>query len=205
MLSADPTRLGQELLAVESAGADRIHWDIMDGNYVEAITFGSRTVAAHRKLTPLPFDVHLMVDNPDRHIENFANAGANLIMVHPEMCKHLHRTLHKIKNLEKKAGIALNPATPVEVISYCIEVLDVVLVMTVNPGSSGQEFLDSQLKKISTLQKILPPPIKIYVDGGINPRTLKKCIERGASGCVTGSFLFGSSNYTDTLNALKNI
>jgi ribulose-phosphate 3-epimerase len=205
MLSADPTKLGQELLALESAGADRVHWDVMDGNYVENITFGSYVVAAHKKLTPLPFDVHLMVDNPDRHIENFASAGADLLIVHPEMCTHLHRTLCKIKNFGKKTGVALNPATPIEIISYCIEMLDVVLIMTVNPGSSGQKFIDSQLKKIYVLREILPSHIKIYVDGGINPSTLKQCLENGANGCVTGAFLFGSGNYADAINALKNI
>ncbi|MDR2682111.1 MAG: ribulose-phosphate 3-epimerase [Holosporaceae bacterium] len=204
MLSADSTQLGQQLLAVESAGADRIHWDIMDGNYVEAITFGSHVVAAHRKLTSLPFDVHLMVDDPDRHIDNFASAGADLLIVHPETCKHLHRTLQKIKNLGKEVGVALNPSTPIEVISYCIEMLDVVLVMTVNPGSSGQKFIDSQLKKISVLRKILLPKTEICVDGGINPSTLKKCLENGANNCVTGAFLFNSNSYADAINTLKS-
>ncbi|GHU14472.1 ribulose-phosphate 3-epimerase [Alphaproteobacteria bacterium] len=203
MLSADPTRLGQQMLDVELAGADGIHWDIMDGSYVDAITFGAHVIAAHRKLTSLPFNVHLMVDNPDRHVTAFSDSGANSIIVHPETCWHLHRTLDIVKNLGKKSGIALNPATSIESIEYCVDILDIVLVMTVNPGSSGQEFIDSQLKKISTLRKKLPPEIEICVDGGVNPSTFKACVENGANSCITGSFLFNSTDYREAIKCLR--
>ncbi|GHT93897.1 ribulose-phosphate 3-epimerase [Alphaproteobacteria bacterium] len=204
MLSADPARLGQQMLDVELAGADGIHWDVMDGSYVDAITFGAHIIAAHRKLTSLPFDVHLMVDNPEKHISAFADSGADTIIIHPEACKHLHRTLSVIKNLGKKSGIALNPATHIEVIEYCTDILDVVLVMTVNPGSSGQGFINSQLDKISALEKKLSPEIEICVDGCINPSTIKDCVENGAISCVTGSFLFNSEDYRGAIKCLQH-
>jgi ribulose-phosphate 3-epimerase len=205
MLSADPTKLGKELLDIENAGADCIHWDIMDGNYVDAITFGSHIVAAHRKLSSLRFDIHLMIENPDKHIDNFVKAGADFIIVHPETCKHFHKTLQSIKSHGLKSGIALNPATSISTLDYCIDIIDIVLVMTVNPGSSGQIFIESQLEKISKLKNLLPNNIEICIDGGINLNTGKKCIEKGANSLVTGSFLFKSENYAETIKNLKLI
>lgn len=211
MLSADPTKLGYELAAVEAAGADCIHWDIMDGNFVEAITFGAHLVAAHRKISKLRFDTHLMVENPDKHIENFVAAGSDSIIIHPETTKHLHRTLNNIKKVGKLAGVALNPATSIDCLDYCSDIVDIVLVMSVNPGSSGQKFIDSQLNKISALRKILPKTTEICVDGGINDMTAKLCIDRGANSLVTGAFLFkndvvsnGYANYAEVIRRLKS-
>jgi len=206
MLSANPTRLGDELAAVEAASADCIHWDIMDGNFVEAITFGAHVIAAHRKISKLRFDAHLMVENPDKHIEKFVKAGADSIIVHPETTKHLHRTLSNIKTLGKLAGVALNPATSIDCLNYCSDIVDIVLVMSVNPGSSGQKFIDSQLDKISALRKILPKTIEICVDGGINDIIAKLCIQRGANSLVTGSFLFKNANTpSDYVKIIRNL
>lgn len=197
MLSANPTKLGDELAAVEKAGADCIHWDVMDGNFVEAITFGAHIIAAHRKMSKLRFDVHLMIENPDRHIERFAAAGADSIIVHVEATKYLHRTLNNIKKYGKLAGVALNPATSIDCLNYCADIVDIVLVMSVNPGSSGQKFIDSQLEKISDLREFLPKTAEICVDGGINDSTAKLCMQRGANSLITGSFLFGSNAVTN--------
>lgn len=203
MLSADATNLGKSLKEVEEAGADCIHWDIMDGNFVDAITFGAHVVAAHRKLSKLRFDVHLMVENPDKHIDAFANAGADSIIVHYEACKHLHKTLSQVKNLRKLSGIALNPATPADVIKYSLDIVDIILVMGVNPGASGQKFIESQLEKISYLSEMIKRQ-EICVDGGIDDKTSKKCIEYGATSLVTGSYLFKSKNYAETIKKLRD-
>jgi ribulose-phosphate 3-epimerase len=201
MLSADPTKLGRELMDVENAGANAIHWDIMDGNFVEAITFGSRVISAHRKLTALRFDVHLMVRNPDSHLENFAMAGADAIIIHAEACDHLHRTLSRIKNFGKKAGIAFNPATPIDAVKYCFGIFDVILIMGVNPGSSGQTFIESSVKKISEMRQIVPAHVEICVDGGITAETVGKCA--GADSFVSGSYIFGSNNYSLAIETLR--
>jgi ribulose-phosphate 3-epimerase len=203
MLSADPIKLGEELLAVEKAGANAIHWDVMDGAFVDAITFGHHIIAANRRLTNLRFDVHLMVENPGGHIENFSEAGADIIVVHVEACKHLRRVLSDIKSLGRKAGAALNPATPVCSLKRCADILDMVVVMSVNPGSSGQSFIESQLEKISELREILPPYVEICVDGGITDKTIGECARRGASSFVSGSYLFKSPDYSAAINKLK--
>ena len=200
MLSANATNLGAELIAVEKAGADAIHWDIMDGNFVEAITFGAQVVAAHRKLTSLRFDVHLMTEHPDTHLDSFIKAGADVIFVHPETCPHLHRTIDTIKSAGKKAGIALNPATDVDCLKYCDA--DCVLVMSVNPGRSGQKFISSQLKKIAKIKELFPQ-LKICVDGGISDSTIRACVENGAESFVTGSFLFKSEDYAEAIKSLR--
>jgi ribulose-phosphate 3-epimerase len=203
MLSADATKLGDELLRVAEAGADAVHWDIMDGSFTEAITFGHHVVAAHRKLSNLRFDIHLMTENPEKHIKNFVQAGADVIIVHAEACKHLHKVLSDIKSAGKKTGVALNPATSVHEISYCIDVTDVVLVMGVNPGSSGQNFIESQLIKISDLKNILPAKTEICVDGGITDVTIKKCVNCGADSFVSGSYIFQSSNCLEAIQKLR--
>lgn len=202
MLSADPTKLGQELLDLENAGADCIHWDIMDGNFVDAITFGSHVIAAHRKISSLRFDVHLMIENPDKHIAMFSKSGADSIIIHPETCKHLHKTLSYIKDFRKLSGVALNPGTSVDSIMYCLDIIDIVLVMSVNPGASGQTFIKSQLKKINLLKQILPKNIEICVDGGIDDKTSKECIFHGANSLVAGSYIFKSKNYTKAIKSI---
>jgi ribulose-phosphate 3-epimerase len=203
MLSANPTKLGEELAALEKAGADAIHWDVMDGVFVDAITFGSHVIAAHRSLTRLRFDVHLMVENPDKHLANFHQAGADIIIVHAEVCAHLHRTLSQIKSLSIKSGLALNPATQVHAVKYCMDITDMVLVMGVNPGSSGQNFIGSQLQKISDLVRILPPTIEVCVDGGITPETAFQCRQHGAHSLVSGSHIFRDPNYISAIRELK--
>ena len=204
MLSANPQKFAEELALIEKAGADGIHWDIMDGNFVPAITFGASVVAAHRELTSLPFEVHLMVENPERHLKNFADAGADTIIIHAEACKHLHRNLEDIKKLGKKAGVALNPATGIDCIEFCADLLSVVLVMTVNPGASGQKFIDSQLAKIKKLRETLPDSIEICIDGGINPETLQKCVLKGTDSAVSGAYIFKNSNYREAIDKLKS-
>jgi ribulose-phosphate 3-epimerase len=203
MLSADSSRYGEELADAEKAGADAIHWDIADGVFTDAITFGHQIVKDHRKLSSLRFDVHLMIENPDKHLENFARAGADVIIVHPETCKHLHRTLLNIKSLGLKSGAALNPATPVAAVEYCVDILDTVTVMSVNPGASGREFIDSQLKKISELKKMLPPSTEICADGGITDLTIKECAKRGANSFVSGSYIFRNPNRSDAVRRLR--
>jgi ribulose-phosphate 3-epimerase len=203
MLSANPTKFGEELTLIENAGADGVHWDIMDGNFVDEITFGAGIIAAHRKISSLRFDVHLMIENPDKHMENFSRAGVDVIIIHPETCKHLHRALTKIKSLGKKSGIALNPAIPINVIDYCHDILDMVLVMGVNPGNSGQIFIESQLEKIYVLKKTIPKSVEICVDGGITDKTIQKCSECGANSFVSGSYIFKNENYLQAIQILK--
>jgi ribulose-phosphate 3-epimerase len=205
MLSANPAQMGQELMAVVLAGADGIHWDIMDGHFVDAISFGALVIEAHRFLTSLGFGVHLMVQNPQNHIKTFAKAGADFITVHREIDDDLRAVLSSIKSLGLKAGIAFNPATAVDdVLDYC-DLLDEVLVMTVLPGRSGQNFMKSQLEKVKWLRSKLPQAIKICVDGGINPDTLRLCLDCGADNCVTGSYLFGSRDYSAAMETLRNV
>jgi ribulose-phosphate 3-epimerase len=203
MLSADPTKLGQELLDVVRAGAECIHWDIMDGHFVDAITFGAHVVSAHRSKTSARFDVHLMVEHPDKYLRDFADAGADVIIVHPESCIDLQSTLLIVKDLNKKVGIAINPGTPLDSLKHYANIIDMVLVMTVNPGKAGQAFMQSQLPKISMLKKMLPENVGIYVDGGINDETSAKCIVSGADGLISGSFLFKSKNYTEVIATIR--
>ena len=202
MLSANPCCLGDELR--ELAEADGIHWDVMDGNFVNAITFGSRIIKAHREVTSQIFDVHLMVVNPEKHIENFAKAGADVITIHAEATDHLHAALNLIKSCGCKAGVALNPSTSPDFLQYIMNIVDVVLVMTVDPGQAGQTFLYSQLEKIQRISEMVSDDIKICVDGGINPETVRACEQVGVTSCVAGSYIFRSENYSEAIRELSS-
>ncbi len=206
LLSADFSRLGDEVKAVEEAGADVLHLDVMDGRFVPNITFGPLVVSALRPKTKLVFDVHLMIVEPEKYVEGFAKAGADWISVHAEACLHLHRVVHRIKELGKKAGVALNPHTPPEVVEYLIEDLDFILVMTVNPGFGGQKFIPLCLPKIEKLKRWIEdrnPDCLIEVDGGINPETAPEVIKAGADVLVAGSAVFGKEDYAKAIKALK--
>ncbi len=194
ILSADFLKLGEGMKAVERAGADRIHIDVMDGRFVPNITMGIPVVKSIRGGTRLPFEVHLMVEQPENHVEAFIQAGADILIVHQENSVHLDRTLQGIKDGKKKAGVALNPATPAGVLEEIIEKLDLVLVMTVNPGFGGQRFMDYPLKKIRRLREMLDrrnPECELAVDGGIDPTTAPEVVTAGADVLVAGNAVFG--------------
>lgn len=206
ILSADFSKLGEEILDVERGGADFIHVDVMDGHFVPNITIGPLIVQAIRPITKLPLDVHLMIENPDLYIEAFAKGGADYITVHVEACKHLHRTISYIKAQGVKAGVVLNPHTPVEMIQHVIEDVDMVLLMTVNPGFGGQAFIPSVLPKITQVKQLAAeknPALEIEVDGGVNAETAKLCIEAGATVLVAGSAVYNQQNRAQAIAALK--
>lgn len=206
ILSADFSRLGDEVRAVAAAGADYIHIDVMDGHFVPNITIGPLVVDAVRKVTTLPLDVHLMIENPDRYIPDFAKAGADIIVVHAEASVHLHRTIQLIKSLGKKAGASLNPATPLSALEYVLDELDLVLLMTVNPGFGGQSFIEACLPKIHALRAMLDRrgcDAELEVDGGVKIDNIDRIAHAGADVFVAGSAVFGSGNYEDTIKELK--
>ena len=208
ILSADFSRLGEEVKAVEQVGADWIHVDVMDGHFVPNITIGSLVVKAVRGITELPLDVHLMIEDPDLYLEDFASAGSTLITVQAEACVHLHRTIHAIKALDVKAGVALNPATPLSTIEWVLEDVDMVLVMSVNPGFGGQKFIPQALQKIRDLKPMIRaknPNILIEVDGGINQETIRSVAEAGADVFVAGSAIFGTSDYGRTISKFRSL
>lgn len=206
ILSADFARLGEEVQAVAKAGADYIHVDVMDGHFVPNITIGPLVVEAVRKVTDLPLDVHLMIENPDRYIPDFARAGADLITVHQEAVPHLHRTVQLIKGLGKKAGVSLNPATPAATLDVILDDLDLVLVMTVNPGFGGQGFIDSGLAKIAALRHEIDRrglSIELEVDGGVKIDNIDRIAAAGADVFVAGSAVFGAKDYAATIKELR--
>ncbi len=208
ILSADFSRLGDEIRAVEAAGADYIHVDVMDGQFVPNITIGPLVVEAARKVTKLPLDVHLMIIDPDRYIPDFAAAGADIIVFHAEATFHAHRTVQLIKSLGKKAGVSLNPATPLHCLDYILDDLDLVLLMTVNPGFGGQSFIDACLPKIHALRGMLDKrglETELEVDGGVKISNVESISRAGADVFVAGSAVFGSSDYAATIAELKRL
>ena len=208
ILSADFSQLGNEIKRLEEGGADLIHVDVMDGHFVPNLTIGPPVIKNLRKYTNLPFDVHLMITPVDPYIEAFANAGSDIITIHAEAGPHLHRSLQLIKSLGKKAGVSLNPSTPESVIEYVMDMVDLVLVMTVNPGFGGQKFIPSQLEKIKRIRKMINATgrdIDLEVDGGVNPEIAPQVIEAGANVLVAGSATFkgGPSEYANNIKAIR--
>jgi ribulose-phosphate 3-epimerase len=206
ILSADFSKLGEEISDVEKGGAELIHVDVMDGHFVPNITIGPLVVESIRPITKLPLDVHLMIENPDQYIESFAKAGADYITVHIEACRHLHRTIQLIKSFGVKAGVVLNPATPVQLIEPILEELDIVLLMSVNPGFGGQKFIPSVLNKIKQVRDLAKQKgvqLEIEVDGGVNEQTARLCIEAGATILVAGSAVYNQEDRGKAISILK--
>jgi ribulose-phosphate 3-epimerase len=208
ILSADFARLGEEVRAIDEAGADWIHIDVMDGHFVPNLTIGPGVVKAIRPHTTKPFDVHLMISPVDQFLDAFVEAGADIITVHPEAGPHLHRTVQRVKSLGKKAGVSLNPATPAKALDYVLEDLDLVLVMTVNPGFGGQKFIAGQLAKIEAIANRIAKlnlNIELEVDGGIDAESARQAVGAGATALVAGTAAFrgGASSYADNIKALR--
>ena len=208
ILSADFAKLGEEVRAIDEAGADWIHIDVMDGHFVPNLTIGPGVVKALRPHSAKPFDVHLMISPVDLFLDAFAEAGADIITVHPEAGPHLHRTVQRVKGLGKKAGVSLNPATPAKALDYVLEEIDLVLIMSVNPGFGGQKFISSQLKKIEAVANRIAKEglsVRIEVDGGIDAETAPQAISAGANVLVAGTAAFrgGPSNYASNIQALR--
>lgn len=207
LLAADFSRLRDETIAIEKAGADWLHLDVMDGHFVPNITFGPLLVKALRPHTSMPFDVHLMISPADPYIAAFAEAGADHISVHPEAGPHLHRTLQLIRSLGKKAGVVLNPATPIDTIANVLDLTDLIMVMTVNPGFGGQAFLSSQLPKIAALRRLIDNAgrdIILQIDGGITPETAPHVLKAGATCLIAGTAVYGQPDYAKAIHTIRN-
>lgn len=207
ILSADFSRLGEDVKAVESAGADWIHIDVMDGHFVPNITIGPMITEAVNRVTDLPLDVHLMIENPDQYIPDFANAGADYISVHAEACTHLNRTISLIRQCGARPGVALNPATPVQSLEWVLEDVDFVLLMSVNPGFGGQSFIRNTLDRIRIIKQMISDKnlqTLIQVDGGVNASTIREISDAGVDSFVAGSAIFGSDDYGATIAELKS-
>ena len=204
ILSADFSRLGEEIVSLEKAGADLIHDDVMDGHFVPNITIGALVVNSIRSCTKIPFDVHLMISPTDSYIKDFADAGADHISIHLEAEVHLHRTISLIRSLSKKVGIAINPATPIEMLLPVIDEIDMVIVMSVNPGFAGQTFIRSTVDKIKSLKKMIGDRnILIEVDGGVTSDNARDCVAAGADILVAGSSIFKTPDYADNINSIR--
>ena len=206
ILSADFSVLGEEIAAVEAAGADWIHIDVMDGHFVPNITMGPGVVKSLRKMTVLPFDVHLMIESPEQYIQPFAEAGSDRITVHMEALIHLHQTVSQIKELGLKAGVSLNPATPLSFVESILTDIDLLLIMTVNPGFGGQQFINTMLPKIRQARELIDrfaPAVLLEVDGGVTLTNLPAILKAGADVFVAGASIFGSGNYRDTIGKMK--
>ncbi len=206
ILSADFARLGEEIKDVEKGGADYIHVDVMDGHFVPNITIGPLIVEAIRPITSLTLDVHLMIEQPDRYIPEFAKAGADIITVHVEACPHLHRTIQLIKSFGIKAGVVLNPHTPVSTIQHVLEDIDMVLLMTVNPGFGGQSFIHAVLPKIQEVSRMVRErdlTVDIEVDGGVNAETARLCVEAGANVLVAGSAIYNEKDRAQAIRIIR--
>ena len=207
ILAADFARLGEEVRAITDGGCDYIHVDVMDGRFVPNITIGQPVVAALKKVTPLPLDVHLMIEEPERYVEDFAEAGADLICVHAEACRHLHRTLQQIRAVGKMSAVSLNPATPLEAISWVLDQVDMVLVMSVNPGFGGQSFIPSALDKVRALRAMLDArglEVNIEVDGGVVVDNAAEVAAAGANVLVSGTGIFRTPDYAATIAAMRD-
>jgi ribulose-phosphate 3-epimerase len=208
ILACDFTKLGEELKAVEEAGADWVHVDVMDGHFVPNITFGPLIVQACRSVTALPLDVHLMIENPDNYVEEFATAGASSISVHIETCVHLNRTVQAIRKAGCRAGVVLNPTTPLDSLQWILEYADYVLILSVNPGFGGQSFIPNSLDRIRKLKQLIEKralSVLIEVDGGVNENTIRSISEAGADIFVAGSAIFGSNDYRKTVEKFRKV
>ena len=206
LLAADFSRLGEEVRAVEAAGADWLHLDVMDGHFVPNISFGPLVLKSLRRHTNIPFDVHLMIEPCDPYLDAFAEAGADHISIHPESGPHLHRSLQHIRKLGKKAGVVLNPGTPVGSIWWVLDLVDIIMVMTVNPGFGGQAFLDSQLPKVAELRRAIDASgrnIALQIDGGVTPETAPKLLAAGADTLVAGTAVFGKQDYAQAIADIR--